>query len=136
MKTILNVIWLVLSGFWLFLGYMLAGLLLCITIIGIPFGIAAFRIGVYALWPFGYTTVERHDAGAPSCVGNVLWLVLAGWWLALGHIVTGLALCVTIIGIPFGMAQRRSASSEDQLAPQWSSVAAAQGTTPVLALCA
>ena len=104
MKTILNVIWLVLSGFWLFLGYLAAGLLLCITIIGIPFGIAACRIGVYALWPFGYTTIERHDAGAPSCVGNVLWLVLAGWWLALGHIVTGLLLCVTIIGIPFGIA--------------------------------
>ncbi|MGW4758142.1 YccF domain-containing protein [Streptomyces chartreusis] len=104
MKTILNVIWLVLSGFWLFLAYLAAGLLLCITIIGIPFGIAAFRIGVYALWPFGYTTIERHDAGAPSCVGNVLWLVLAGWWLAIGHIVTGLLLCVTIIGIPFGIA--------------------------------
>ncbi|MFG2748663.1 YccF domain-containing protein [Streptomyces xanthophaeus] len=104
MKTILNVIWLVLSGIWLFLGYCLAGLILCITIIGIPFGIAAFRIAVYALWPFGYTTVERRDAGAPSCVGNVLWLVLAGWWLALSHIVTGIALCVTIIGIPFGIA--------------------------------
>ncbi|CAM5266187.1 YccF domain-containing protein [Streptomyces chartreusis] len=104
MKTILNVIWLVLSGFWLFLAYLAAGLLLCITIIGIPFGIAAFRIGVYALWPFGYTTIERHDAGAPSCVGNVLWLVLAGWWLAIGHIVTGLLLCVTVIGIPFGIA--------------------------------
>ncbi|MFJ7208153.1 YccF domain-containing protein [Streptomyces sp. NPDC098789] len=103
MKTILNVIWLVLSGFWLCMGYALAGLVLCITIIGIPFGIAAFRIAIYALWPFGYTTVERRDAGAPSCVGNVLWLVLAGWWLALGHIVTGLALCVTIIGIPFGI---------------------------------
>lgn len=104
MKTILNVIWLVLSGFWLFLGYLLAGALLCITVIGIPFGIAAFRIGVYALWPFGYTTVERRDAGAPSCVGNVLWLVLAGWWLALAHIVTGIAMCITIIGIPFGIA--------------------------------
>ncbi|MDQ1047807.1 YccF domain-containing protein [Streptomyces sp. V4I2] len=104
MKTILNVIWLVLSGFWLFLAYLAAGLLLCITIIGIPFGIAAFRIGVYALWPFGYTTVERRDAGAPSFLGNVLWLVLAGWWLAIGHIVTGLVLCLTIIGIPFGIA--------------------------------
>ncbi|MBQ1091421.1 YccF domain-containing protein [Streptomyces sp. B93] len=70
----------------------------------IPFGIAAFRIGVYALWPFGYTTVERRDAGAASCVGNVLWLVLAGWWLAIGHIVTGIALCLTIIGIPLGIA--------------------------------
>lgn len=104
MKTILNVIWLVVSGFWLFLAYLLAGLLLCVTIIGIPFGIASFRIGVYALWPFGYTTIERRDAGAASCVGNVLWLVLAGWWLALGHIVTGIALCVTIIGIPLGIA--------------------------------
>lgn len=104
MNTILNVIWLILSGLWLFLGYVAAGLLLCITIIGIPFGLAAFRIGVYALWPFGYTVVDRRDAGGASCVGNVLWLVLAGWWLALGHIATGLALCITIIGIPLGIA--------------------------------
>ncbi|MEE4541898.1 YccF domain-containing protein [Streptomyces sp. V4-01] len=104
MRTILNVIWLILCGLWMCLGYFLAGLLLCITIIGIPFGIAAFRIGIYALWPFGYTAVERRDAGAGSFVGNVLWVILAGWWLALGHIVTGLALCITIIGIPFGIA--------------------------------
>ncbi|MFF9125862.1 YccF domain-containing protein [Streptomyces sp. NPDC014889] len=104
MKTILNLIWLVLSGFWLFLGYFLAGVLLCITIIGIPFGIAAFRIAVYALWPFGYTTVERRGAGAPSFIGNVLWLVLAGWWLALEHIAVAIALAVTIIGIPFAIA--------------------------------
>ncbi|MEC3996354.1 YccF domain-containing protein [Actinacidiphila sp. DG2A-62] len=104
MRTILNVIWLILAGLWMCLAYLLAGLVLCITIIGIPFGIAAFRIGIYALWPFGYTAVERRDAGAPSFVGNVLWLILAGWWLALGHIVTGLVLCVTIIGIPFGIA--------------------------------
>ncbi|GAA4678841.1 YccF domain-containing protein [Streptomyces buecherae] len=104
MKTILNVIWLVLSGFWLACAYVLAGLILCITIIGIPFGIASFRIARFALWPFGYTAVERRDAGAPSCVGNVLWLLLAGWWLALSHVVTGLLLCVTIIGIPLGVA--------------------------------
>ncbi|WP_327215230.1 YccF domain-containing protein [[Kitasatospora] papulosa] len=104
MKTILNVIWLVLCGLWMFLGYIAAGLLLCITIIGIPFGVAAFRIGVYALWPFGYTVVDRHDAGGGSLVGNVLWVILAGWWLALGHIFTGIALCVTIIGIPLGIA--------------------------------
>ena len=104
MKTILNLIWLVLCGLWMFLGYVLAGLLLCITVIGIPFGIAAFRIGLYALWPFGYTAVDRQDAGAGSTVGNVLWLILAGWWLALGHIVTGAMLCLTIIGIPFGIA--------------------------------
>jgi uncharacterized membrane protein YccF (DUF307 family) len=104
MRTVLNIIWLILCGLWMCLGYLLAGLLLCVTIIGIPFGIAAFRIGIYALWPFGYTAVDRPDAGPASCVGNVLWLVLAGWWLALGHIVTGIALCLTIIGIPFGIA--------------------------------
>ncbi|MFD6530376.1 YccF domain-containing protein [Streptomyces sp. NPDC060184] len=104
MKTILNVIWLVLCGFWMCLGYLAAGLVLCITIIGIPFGVAAFRIGLYALWPFGYMVVDRRDAGGASCVGNVLWLVLAGWWLALGHIVTGIALFVTIIGIPLALA--------------------------------
>lgn len=104
MKAILNLIWLLLGGFWLFLGYMVAGLLLCITILGIPFGVAAFRIGLYTLWPFGQTVVDRRDAGAASCIGNVLWLVLAGWWLALGHVVTGLLLCVTIIGIPLGIA--------------------------------
>jgi uncharacterized membrane protein YccF (DUF307 family) len=103
-KTILNVIWLILCGLWMCLGYFLAGLILCVTIIGIPFGIAAFRIGVYALWPFGYTAVERRDAGAGSLIGNVLWVILAGWWLALGHVITGVLLCVTIIGIPFGLA--------------------------------
>lgn len=82
MKTILNVIWLILSGVWLFLGYLLAGVLLCITIIGIPFGIAAFRIAVYALWPFGYTTVERHDAGhaAPASATSCGWSWRAGGW--------------------------------------------------------
>lgn len=70
----------------------------------IPFGIAAFRTGLYALWPFGYTTAEHRDVGAPSCVGNVLWLIPAGWWLALAHIATGIALCVTITGMPFGIA--------------------------------
>ncbi|MFC8226944.1 YccF domain-containing protein [Streptomyces sp. NPDC057287] len=104
MNAILNVIWLVLCGLWMFLGYIAAGLLLCITIIGIPFGVAAFRIGVYALWPFGRTVVDRPGAGGGSLIGNVLWVILAGWWLALGHIFTGIALCITIIGIPLGMA--------------------------------
>ncbi|MFB8028286.1 YccF domain-containing protein [Streptomyces sp. NPDC056465] len=104
MNAILNVIWLVLCGLWMFLGYIAAGLLLCITIIGIPFGVAAFRIGVYALWPFGRTVVDRPGAGGGSLIGNVLWVVLAGWWLALGHIFTGIALCITIIGIPLGIA--------------------------------
>lgn len=104
MKTLLNLIWLVLSGVWMAILYLLAGVLLFVTIIGIPFAIASWRIAGFALWPFGRTAVPRRDAGAPSCVGNVLWLVLAGWWLALGHLLTGVALCVTVIGIPLGLA--------------------------------
>ncbi len=104
MKLILNVIWLILSGLWMAIGYVVAGIICCVLIITIPFGVASFRIAGYALWPFGRTTVERRDAGAGSVIGNVIWVIFAGWWLALGHIVTGLLLCVTIIGIPFGIA--------------------------------
>ncbi|MCZ4100080.1 YccF domain-containing protein [Streptomyces sp. So13.3] len=104
MTTILNIIWLVLCGIWMAMAYAVAGLVCCILIITIPWGVASFRIANYALWPFGRTTVERHDAGAGSLIGNIIWIVFAGWWLALGHIVTGIALCLTIIGIPFGIA--------------------------------
>lgn len=104
MRTLLNVIWLVLSGFWLFLAYLLAGALWCITIIGIPFGLASFRIGFFALWPFGRTVVRRDSAGVASGIGNVFWFVLSGIWLAIGHIVTGVLLCLTVIGIPLGLA--------------------------------
>ena len=102
MRVILNLLWLVLSGIWLFLGYLVAGVLCCITIVGIPFGVASFRIGAYALWPFGRDLVRRRSAGAPSAIGNVLWFVLAGWWVALGHAITGLLLCLTVIGLPLG----------------------------------
>jgi uncharacterized membrane protein YccF (DUF307 family) len=104
MRTLLNVIWLVLAGFWMALGYFLAGVVCCVLIITIPFGIAAFRIGTYALWPFGKTVVRQPDAGALTMVGNIIWFLVAGLWLAIGHLVTGVALCVTIIGIPFGLA--------------------------------
>ncbi|MDF9814999.1 YccF domain-containing protein [Streptomyces sp. SPB162] len=104
MKTILNIIWLVLCGVWMALAYAVAGVICCILIITFPWGVASFRIANYALWPFGRTTVERRDAGAGSLLGNIVWIVFAGWWLALGHIVTGIALCLTIIGIPFGIA--------------------------------
>jgi len=104
LRTLLNIIWLVLAGFWMALGYAIAGIICCILIITIPFGIASFRIAGFALWPFGKTVIRRQDAGAPSTVGNVIWLVFAGWWLALGHLFTGIALCITIIGIPFGIA--------------------------------
>ncbi|HVW41316.1 MAG TPA: YccF domain-containing protein [Amycolatopsis sp.] len=104
MRVILNVIWLVLCGLWMSLGYLVAGIVCCILIVTIPFGIASFRIANYALWPFGRTVVDRRDAGVGSLIGNVVWIIFAGWWLAIGHLVTGLALCVTIIGIPLGVA--------------------------------
>lgn len=104
-SVLLNLLWLVLSGFWLFVGYLAAGLVMCLTIIGIPFGIQSFKLAGFALWPFGRVVVARPGrSGALSVVGNVLWFVLAGVWLALGHAVTGLLLCLTIIGIPLGVA--------------------------------
>ncbi|MDY6810346.1 YccF domain-containing protein [Gordonia sp. HNM0687] len=104
MKTILNVIWLLLCGVWMAIGYAVAGIICFILIITIPFGIASFRMANYALWPFGRTVVRKPTAGAMSLIGNIIWLVVAGIWLAIGHIVTGLAMCLTIIGIPLGIA--------------------------------
>ncbi|ASR00928.1 YccF domain-containing protein [Gordonia rubripertincta] len=104
MKTLLNVIWLLLCGLWMAIGYVVAGIICCILIITIPFGIASFRMANYALWPFGRTVVRKPTAGAASMIGNVIWLIVAGVWLAIGHIATGLALCITIIGIPLGIA--------------------------------
>lgn len=104
MRTLLNLFWVVLAGFWLFLGYVAAGILLCIPIITIPWAVASFRIGVYALWPFGRTVVDKRTAGVGSLLGNVIWVLLAGIWLAIAHVVTGIALCITVIGIPFGIA--------------------------------
>jgi uncharacterized membrane protein YccF (DUF307 family) len=103
-RTILNLIWLVLCGVWMAIGYALLGLLMFVFIITIPWGIASLRIANYVLWPFGRTTVERRDAGVGSFVGNIIWLIFAGIWLAIGHVITGIALCVTIIGIPLGLA--------------------------------
>ncbi len=104
MKTILNVIWLLLCGVWMAIGYAVAGIICFILIITIPFGIASFRMANYALWPFGRTVVRKPTAGAMSLVGNIIWLVVAGIWLAIGHIGTGIAMCLTIIGIPLGIA--------------------------------
>jgi uncharacterized membrane protein YccF (DUF307 family) len=103
-RLILNIIWFVLAGLWMAIGYAFAALICFILIITIPFGIAALRIAVYALWPFGKTVVKRGDAGLGAGIGNVIWFVLCGWWLALGHLITGVALCITIIGIPLGLA--------------------------------
>ena len=104
MRTLLNIFWLILCGFWMFLGYLAFGLLLCIPIITIPWAIASFRIGVYALWPFGQTIVGKPSAGVGSFLGNVIWVIFAGLWLAIGNIAFGIALCITIIGLPLGIA--------------------------------
>jgi uncharacterized membrane protein YccF (DUF307 family) len=103
-RIVLNVIWLVLCGIWMAIGYAVAGVICCILIVTIPFGIASFRIASYALWPFGRTVIRHPSAGFWSALGNVIWVVVAGIWLALAHVVTGIALCLTIIGIPLGIA--------------------------------
>jgi uncharacterized membrane protein YccF (DUF307 family) len=103
MRTVLNVLWFVLSGLWLAIGYAVAGLVLCLLIITIPFGVACFRLAAFVLWPFGRAVVRKPDAGAPSTIANVLWFILAGLWMAIAHVVLGILLCVTIIGIPLGL---------------------------------
>ena len=110
LNFVLNVIWLVVSGFWLAVGYALAGLVMCLLIITFPFGIAAFRLASFVLWPFGRTLIRQPEAGAASTIGNVIWFVLAGVWIAIGHLVLGVGLCLTIIGIPFGWANIKLAA--------------------------
>lgn len=106
-RLILNIIWLVFAGLWLAIAYALAALvcfLLFFLVITIPFGIASLRMANFALWPFGRKVVQSPEAGDASLVGNILWIIFAGWWLALGHLTTGVAMCLTIIGIPLGLA--------------------------------
>jgi uncharacterized membrane protein YccF (DUF307 family) len=110
-NTVLNVLWLVLCGIWLAVGYVMAGVVMCILIITIPFGIASFRLAAFALWPFGRTTVPKPDAGSGSLIGNVLWFLLAGLWMAIAHVVTGVLLCLTIIAIPLGIADFKLAAA-------------------------
>jgi uncharacterized membrane protein YccF (DUF307 family) len=102
-RLLLNLIWLIFAGVWAFIAWMLAALVMAILIITIPFAIQAAKIAVFSLWPFGRTVVKRRDAGVGSLIGNILWFVLCGWWLALVHLVTGVALCITVIGIPLGL---------------------------------
>jgi uncharacterized membrane protein YccF (DUF307 family) len=103
MKTIGNILWFIFGGLWFALGYALAGLILCITIIGIPFGIQAFKLAGYSLWPFGRTVIASPQGGCLETGFNILWLVLFGWEIFLAHLALGAVLCITIIGIPFGI---------------------------------
>lgn len=100
----LNIIWLVLAGLWLAIGYAFAGLIMFVLIVTIPFGVQAFKLAGYSLWPFGRTVVKKPTTGAGSVIGNIIWLVFGGWWLALGHLVTAFFLAITIIGIPLAYA--------------------------------
>ena len=103
-RLILNVLWLIFGGLLIALGYAVAGLICFVLVVTIPFGVASFRMANYALWPFGRTLVPKPTAGVASVVGNVLWFIFAGWWLALGHLATAIAQAVTIIGIPLAIA--------------------------------
>jgi uncharacterized membrane protein YccF (DUF307 family) len=104
LRTVGNLLWLVFSGFWLAIGYGLSGVALCLTIVGIPFGLQAFKLASFTLWPFGRRVVDvPTPSGCLTVFFNVLWLFLFGWELFLGHLATGLLLCVTVIGIPFGV---------------------------------
>jgi uncharacterized membrane protein YccF (DUF307 family) len=109
MRTIGNILWLVFAGIWMFFSYVIAGVIMCVLIITIPFGIASFRIASYALWPFGRTVVSKPTSGAFTGIGNVIWFLLAGLWIAIGHVITGVILCIFIITIPFGIASFKMA---------------------------
>jgi uncharacterized membrane protein YccF (DUF307 family) len=104
MRAVLNIIWLLFCGIWMAIAYFFAGLVCFILIITIPFGIASWRIANYVLWPFGRTIDRRETAGVASLIGNIIWIILFGWWLAIGHLVFGIAMCLTVIGIPLGLA--------------------------------
>ena len=103
MKTIGNILWFVLCGVWLGIAYLVAGLLACVTIIGIPFAIQAFKLAGYVMWPFGRELLESPGARFSKGVMNVIWIIVGGLWLAIGHLLFGILLCVTILGIPFGL---------------------------------
>jgi uncharacterized membrane protein YccF (DUF307 family) len=104
MRLILNVIWLVFGGLWLAVGYLAAALLSFLLIITIPFGFASLRIASYALWPFGRTIVDRPGAGSGALIGNIIWVLLFGLWLAIGHLISAAAMALTVIGFPLALA--------------------------------
>jgi len=104
MRLILNVIWLIFGGLWLALGYLLAALICFLLIVTIPFGFASLRIASYALWPFGRTIVDRPGAGDGALIGNIIWVLLFGIWLAIGHLVSAVTMAATIVGIPLALA--------------------------------
>jgi uncharacterized membrane protein YccF (DUF307 family) len=112
LSLILNIVWILTGGLWMALAWLIAAVIMAITIIGIPWARAAFNIAIYTLLPFGHVAMSREEVvgyedfgtGPLGVIGNMIWLVLAGWWLALGHLITAVGLAITIIGIPFAWA--------------------------------
>src|SRR6185503_3912776 len=117
LSILLNILWIVFGGLWMAVGWVIAGIIMAITIIGLPWAWAAFNIAFYTLLPFGQKAVSRAEytgqedigTGALGMIGNIIWLVLAGWWLALAHLITAIGLAVTIIGLPFAWAHLKLA---------------------------
>jgi uncharacterized membrane protein YccF (DUF307 family) len=109
MQTLGNLIWLLLGGLIMALGYAVAALIMFVLIITIPFAIQALKLASFTLWPFGRTLVKKPGAGAGAVIGNLFWVLLAGWWLALGHLISAVILTITIIGIPFAVAHMKLA---------------------------
>ena len=104
MAIIGNILWILLGGLEITLAYFVGGLFMCLTIVGIPFGIQAFKIGVYSFLPFGSThEYTPQNKGCLTTLMNIIWILLFGIWIALGHLIFGIFLCITIIGIPFGL---------------------------------
>ncbi|MGO9132565.1 MAG: YccF domain-containing protein [Methylovirgula sp.] len=118
LQLLLNILWLLFGGIWMAAGWVIAGLIMALTIVGLPWTFAAFKIAAYSFLPFGNKAVSRREwtgqedlgTGALGVLGNILWLVLAGWWLALAHLVTALMWAVTIIGLPFAWAHLKLAA--------------------------
>lgn len=116
-SLLLNILWIVFGGLWMAVGWFIAGAIMAITIIGLPWARAAFNIGIYTFLPFGQTVVSRDvytgrediGTGPLGVIGNIIWFILAGWWLALAHVITAIGLAITIIGIPFAWAHLKLA---------------------------
>jgi uncharacterized membrane protein YccF (DUF307 family) len=110
MRTLGNLLWLLLAGIWLALGYVVAGILNLLPIITIPFSIQSFKLAGYALWPFGRVVVHKQDRDvALSALGNVIWIIISGFWLAIAHLLAGLLLIITVVGAPLGLASIKMA---------------------------
>ena len=112
-SLVLNVLWIVCGGAWMAFGWLIAAVIMALTIVGLPWAWSALTIGLYTLMPFGHTIIDRPSSpvgGLLGFLGNLIWLVLAGWWLALGHLITALLLAITIIGLPFAWAHLKLAA--------------------------